>query len=63
MTDRYANIRELLPVVGLVVVEVTQHDEEDYMLGGPAFFMIHFDSGLTLQVEVCDDGRVRVVLP
>ena len=55
----YANIRELLPLEGRRVALVTQHDEVDYMAGGPAFVEILFDDGqrLTFSFEE-PDGRL-----
>ena len=60
----YANIRDLLPIAGCVVVDVTQHDEIEWILGEqPAFFSVHFDSGLTLTVVMDEDGTHVTVIP
>ncbi len=56
----YSNIRELLPAIGLTVLDVTQQDELDWMAGMPAYFTIHFSDGLQLTVIVEDDQTVIV---
>lgn len=60
----YATIRELLPLEGRRVALVTQHDEVDYMAGGPAFVQILFDDGqrLTFSFEG-PDGRLFYEMP
>lgn len=56
----YANARELVPVEGLRVIMVTQHDEVDYMCGEPAFVALHFEDGTTVKFIVEDDFRLSV---
>ena len=64
MSDEpYANIRELLPVRGCRVVEVSRHDQDEWLITGESFVMLHFDNGLTLRVAVTDDGGVSVWPP
>ncbi len=56
--DTYANIRdpELLgPIKGQRLVEVTQHDAEDFPITGSRIFL-HFENGYTLSFPVGDDG-------
>lgn len=62
MSD-YANIRERLPVEGLRVVSVTQHDEVDWLCGLPAFIMLIFENGYTLRVEVTDEEHSWIGAP
>lgn len=59
----YANIRELLPVVGRYVLDVTQHDEDEWLIAGEAYIMLHFDNGSTLRIVIEDDERVAVGPP
>lgn len=56
----YANIRELLPLAGRRVLDVTQHDEADYLAGDPAFIAIHFDDGTTVTIVIDDSSLVHV---
>lgn len=56
----YANIREHLgSLVGAQVLDVTQHDEADWLAGDPAYFMLMFSNGSVLKVEVWNDGRIK----
>lgn len=53
----YANIRDLLGhYVGLRIVEITQHDEEEFKEDGVSYVMLHFDNGNTLRFDISDDG-------
>ncbi len=61
--EPYANIRELLPVRGCKVIEISQHDEDEWLITGESFFMLHFDNGLTLRVTVGADSSVSVWPP
>lgn len=58
----YANIRELLPAIGLKILHISQHDEDEWIAGHPAYFTLHFDDGSSLTVIV-EDERVVVVTP
>lgn len=59
MTDDtiYSNIREILrPILGQRIVEITQHEQDEYHETGDAFVMLHFENGATLQFHIGDDG-------
>jgi len=61
MSDRYSTIRdpELLgPIVGARVVDITQHDRDEFQETRQSYFCLHFDNGYTLTVPVGDDGFV-----
>lgn len=61
----YATIRDpdlLGGLIGRRVLEVTQHDEAEWLAGYPAYFMLMFDDGSTLRVVV-EDQEVSVTRP
>lgn len=60
--EDYATIRELMPFTGRRVIDVTQHDEVDWICGQPAFFILHFDDGSWLRVVFTDEGPSVYVL-
>lgn len=62
----YATIRDadlLGPIVGDRVVGVTQHDEIEWLCGGPAYFCIHFACGLMLRVVIDDNSDITIGAP
>lgn len=57
--DAYANVRHpdlLGPFVGLRVVDITQHDEEEWKDTKRSYIALHFENGGTLQFPIGDDG-------
>lgn len=55
----YSNIRdpELLgPVLGQRVVEITQHDAEDFAKTGESRIYLHFENGYTVSFPIDDAG-------
>lgn len=53
----YANIREMLgELIGQRVVDITQHDEEDWRARGESFVCLHFEGGGTLTFPIGADG-------
>lgn len=60
MSDEpYATIRDpqlLGPLVGARVIEITQHDREEFAETGESYFCLHFSNGYTLTVPVSDAG-------
>lgn len=59
MPDTYANIRDhnlLGAIIGAKVVDVTQHDREEFQEEGACYFVLHFDNGVCVRVYVGDDG-------
>lgn len=54
--DVYSNIRELLgDVIGRTVVDITQHDKEQFEEEG-SFVQLHFDDGSYLKFPIGDAG-------
>lgn len=46
------------------VLDVTQHDELDYLCGDTeAFVAFHFENGTTVKVFIRDDGTLLVECP
>jgi hypothetical protein len=55
-TDGYSTIRELLgPLIGKTLVDVSQHDEEDFKERGEAFVCLMFDDGSTVTFPTTGD--------
>lgn len=53
----YASIRELLGhLVGHTVVDITQHDADDFARDGDAFVELLFDNGQSLRCHIGDEG-------
>ena len=55
----YANIRHenlLAPFIGQRVVEITQHDREEWEETKQSYFALHFENGYTLKVPIGDEG-------
>lgn len=59
----YVNVRDLLPVEGMRVVSVTQHDEVDWLCGMPAFVMLIFENGYTVRIIIDDSDRAWIGVP
>lgn len=56
MTD-YSNIRDILSgVIGRTVVDITQHDEDEYLETQEAYVMLMFDDGSFLKFPIGDEG-------
>lgn len=54
----YSNVRDpemLGPLIGARVVDITQHDAEEYPDTGSRIYL-HFDNGMTLWFPIGDDG-------
>lgn len=57
MSEPYANIREILgQFIGQKLVEITQHDEQDWIEGTGAYICLMFEQGGTLTVPIGDEG-------
>jgi hypothetical protein len=62
--DAYAQIRTLLKeFIGERLVEVTQHDAEDFVPGGQSDVYLHFGNGQTLHFLIDDKGFEILGLP
>lgn len=54
----YTSVRDpnvLGPIIGARVVDVTQHDQEDFQEDGSRVFL-HFDNGYTVTFRIGEDG-------
>src|SRR3569833_1018858 len=57
MSEPYANIREILgSFIGKRIVDITQHDEEEFRAGEESYVMLLFDDGNFLKFPVTDLG-------
>ena len=57
--DAYANIRDVLGrFIGATVVDITQHDRDEFLEEGLSYVELHFDTGATLGFQIDDDGRL-----
>jgi len=55
--ESYSNIRDILgDLVGQRLVEVTQHDMDEWQETGEAYIMLMFENGASLQVFIGEDG-------
>jgi hypothetical protein len=55
--EPYANIREILGYfIGCRLVDITQHDREEWEEDGSCYIMLHFDNGLTMTFPIGDAG-------
>ncbi len=55
--DVYANIRELLGgFIGRTIVDITQHDEEEWRQSRKSYVMLMFDDGKWIKFYVGDAG-------
>lgn len=57
--ERYAHIRDadlLGPFLGQRIVEITQHDQDEWEETRESYFCLHFENGFTLRVPVGDSG-------
>lgn len=53
----YANIREIIgELIGQRVVDITQHDQEDWREDGASFVCFHFEGGGTVTFPITDGG-------
>ena len=56
----YANIREVLGwAVGQKIVDVTQHDEDEFKEDGRSYVMLMLEGGGYIKFFVGDDGFVH----
>lgn len=59
--ERYVTVREFMGhCVGQRVVDITQHDEEEFLEDGSSYIAIHFEDGTTVTFNIGDDGAVAV---
>lgn len=57
----YSNIRSLLgEFIGRRVVDITQHDEDEFKENGACYVALHFDNGGTITFDITDDGGFHV---
>lgn len=57
MAEDYANIREILaPVLGQRLLDITQHDKDEFAEDGQCYVCFHFENGATVTFPVDEDG-------
>lgn len=57
MSAHYSNIREFLGhFIGQKLVDITQHDKEEWDNGQEAYVCLMFDSGHTMTFPITDLG-------
>lgn len=55
----YSNIRDaalLGPLIGARVIDITQHDEDEFKENGESRIYFHFDNGITVSFPIGDAG-------
>lgn len=55
----YANIREIDQLgraIGTRIVDITQHDEDEFKETRESYVCFHLDNGLTIKFIICDAG-------
>lgn len=57
MDEPYSNIRQILgQLIGKKVVDITQHDEEEWKESKQAYIMLMFEDGLYLKCHLDEVG-------
>ncbi len=57
MSEPYANIRSILGnAIGKTIVDITQHDADEFAADGRCYIVLMFDTGDYLKFYVGDDG-------
>jgi hypothetical protein len=55
--ETYSNIRQILgELIGSRVVDITQHDAQEWAETKKSYFMLMFDNGCYLKCFIGDDG-------
>lgn len=53
----YSNIRQILgSLIGTKVLDITQHDPEEWDETGKSYIQLHFDNGEFVKFFIGDDG-------
>lgn len=56
-SDDYVNIRELIGhYIGRTIVDITQHDAEEFEEDDSCYVLLMFDDGSSLQFDITDAG-------
>jgi hypothetical protein len=64
MTPEYSTVRDFLgQLIGQRLIEITQHDEEEFVEEGASYIALHFEDGTTVTFDIGDDGAVGVTPP
>ena len=57
MSEPYVNIRAWLEdAIGATIIDITQHDQEEFDQGGEAYVALHLSTGATLTFLIPADG-------
>lgn len=55
--DIYTNIRDILgQLIGKTVVDITQHDRDEFEENGTTFVQLHFEEGLYVKFMISEGG-------
>jgi len=58
--ETYSSIREIIgEAIGRKIVEITQHDEDEYAETKKSYVQLHLDDGNYIKFFVGDDGFVH----
>lgn len=53
----YSNIRMILgPLIGKTLVDITQHDKEEFAETKESYIQFHFEDGLYVKIPIGDGG-------
>lgn len=59
MSD-YANVREIFQdFIGKRVLDITQHDKEEFQQTGKGYIMLMFEEGLMIQIQVAELDKIE----
>jgi len=55
--ESYVNIRQILgEIIGTTIVDITQHDEEEFRATHESYVALHLSTGATLTFPISDAG-------
>jgi len=60
----YVNVRDrdlLGSIIGATILDVTQHDQDEWDEEGECYWELHFDNGVTVHVDVCECAGFHVL--
>lgn len=53
----YSNIRQILGlVIGKKLVDITQHDKDEFRETGQSYIQFHFEDGIYIKIPIGEDG-------
>lgn len=58
--DNYSNVRDIFAeFIGQTVVDITQHDEQEWAETGEAYILLMFGNGATIKITV-EEGNIEL---